>query len=191
MTWSQIDVNEDLEKFIDSLDERVRIEVNLIPNIRAINGIFTSFSYILTYQKKINNKVEYKHGLLKQIWKKLLSKNIYSIRVDEIIKEEWLVDLLVEFWSSESFSLANKLNDIELKLNNTKDVKRILEALQNNFMIKTVRLKTDERVDLEIEKLAEEFRSKRVGTEIGLNCKNKRFRTCEDKWVEIFYPNDE
>ena len=71
------------------------------------------------------------------------------------------------------------------------DVKRIIEALQVNYMIKTVKLETEERVGTEIEQLVEDFRSKRIGTEVRLNWKNKRFQIWDDRNVEIFYPNDE
>ena len=61
-------------------------------------------------------------------------------------------------------------------MNNTQDVKRILESLKDNFSLKYVKLETKDIVDFEIEELAKEFRSKRIGTEIRINCKNKRFK---------------
>ena len=126
-----------------------------------------------------------------KIWKLLLSKNIYAIKVGETIYDEWLIELLLEFLRSSCNQTKSKLQYIELNLKGTNDVKRILEALQSNFMVKRIILKTEKRVNLEIEKLVEEFWLKRIGTKVMLNCENKWFQILEDKCFELLYPNEE
>ena len=79
--------------------------------------------------------------------------------------------------------------DLELKLQNTKDVERILQALKENYIIKTVRLNTLNKVEPSTLNLAKEFRNKRISTEISINCNDRRFRICEKKNVELFYPD--
>ena len=125
------------------------------------------------------------------IWEKLLTKNIITLIIEETIHDEWLIELLVKFWRVGIQFSNSWLKHIDLKLGNINDVGLILEALQNNFLIKTVRLETEEKVDSEIEKLAEEFKSKRIGVEVWVNVKDKRYKKQEDKWIEIFYPKDE
>ena len=73
-------------------------------------------------------------------------------------------------------------------MQNIKDVERILEALKENYIIKTIRLDTLRKVESLTVSLAEDFRQKRVATEIGINWDNKRFRICDKKNVEFFYP---
>ena len=137
------------------------------------------------------NKAENKRKLLMLIWEKLLTKNIITLIIEETIHDEWLIELLVKFWRVGIQFSNSWLKHIDLKLGNINDVGLILEALQNNFLIKTVRLETEEKVDSEIEKLAEEFKSKRIGVEVWVNVKDKRYKKQEDKWIEIFYPKDE
>ena len=113
-------------------------------------------------------------------------RNIVDLRVEDCIQFDWLVDLLVDFCGAQD----SRLNDLSLKLENVGDVHRILESLSNNFMIKTVNLETSKPVEDTTVKLAEQFRSKRVATEVRINWKgNKRFRLNEKRKVEVFYPD--
>ena len=191
LTWSQEDVTKEVEIFVDSIDAKTRIEVNFIKTIKRIDGLCTIHGMRFDYQEETKDDTTDKIKISRQIWNKLLTKNIFSLWIEETIKEKWLVKFIVDFWSIKNKANEFKLNDIELKLNNTKDVKRIFEVLKDNYMIKTVKMNTVKRIDLEVEKIAEEFRLKRIGTEMCLNSRNKRFRICENKWVQIYYPNDE
>ena len=191
ITLSQTEVNTEIEDYIDWLDDHIQLEVNILRSVVYINEVRTIFSSMSGFQRIIPGGIEGKKQLLTRIWEKLLSKNILSLSVEENIGEEWLIDLLVEFWSTSLRFSQSRLNDIELMLEKPRDVKRIIEALQVNYMIKTVKLETEERVGIEVEQLVEDFRSKRIGTEVRLNWKNKRFQIWDDRNVEIFYPNDE
>ena len=100
------------------------------------------------------------NSLLVQIWKKLLTKNIIDLRFGEYFSESWLIDLLVEFLSSRNLYSKNKLRDLELKLSDPKDVIRIFQALNDNYMIKTLTIETMMPVDFETMQLAEKFKAK-------------------------------
>ena len=115
--------------------------------------------------------------------------NIIDLRVDIIIEFDWFTDLIVDFWSKNQENFGSKLIDLELILQNTKDVERILIALKDNYMIKTIRLNTMNKVEESTVRTAQEFRQKRVSTEIGINWSDRRFRICDKKTVELFYPD--
>ena len=56
-------------------------------------------------------------------------------------------------------------------------------------MIKTIRLNTSSKVEPSTILIAHELRFKRVATEIGMNWTDRRFRICDKKNVELFYPD--
>ena len=85
----------------------------------------------------------------------------------------------------------SKLRDLELSLQSAGDIKSILEALSNNYMIKTVRLinTSKEVVDKDTENLAIGFKRSRVGTEIRISSNNKKFNASKTSSIEVFYPD--
>ena len=100
--------------------------------------------------------------------------------------------MILEFWSTENEnSPGRNINDLELNLSNHDDPGKFLNALNKNYMIKTWRLFT--KVSLswvkEICETAEEFRNKRIATEIVLNAGIQRFRYPKVKWFEVYYPD--
>ena len=66
--------------------------------------------------------------------------------------------------------VPSRVRDIDLKLQTSEDTHAVLEALADNYMIKTVRLSDSSncKVSQETEKLAEDFKNSRVGTEIRI-----------------------
>ena len=85
----------------------------------------------------------------------------------------------------------SKLRDLELSLQSAGDIKSILEALSNNYMIKTVRLINISKgvVDKDTENLAMSFKKIRVGTEIRISSNNKKFNASKTSSIEVFYPD--
>ena len=191
LTFSQTEICAEVEEYIDSLNDQIRIEVKIIESVVYLDNTFKQLILNKRYQKRTKGGVEDKKQLLKRICKKLLSKNIISLRINKKTHDEWLVDSLVEYWNKNTQLAKSRLHEIELKLMSPNDAKRILEALHQDFMAKTIKLETEDRVDSETEKLAEDIRSKRIHTKIRLNCKNKRFQIWEERKVEIIYPNNE
>ena len=85
---------------------------------------------------------------------------------------------------------SSKLRDLELSLNSQMDVHKILEALSDNYMIKTVRLKCHTKnIDAETEELAQQFKSKRVGTEVRISRNNTDPKNARVSSIEVFYPD--
>ncbi|CAI2378312.1 unnamed protein product [Moneuplotes crassus] len=134
---------------------------------------------------------------------KLQTVNLIEFRSEGIIDDDEVINKFCELCES---NLA--IRDIELNLEHLLHVKQILYSLRKNYVIKTVRLLTEQRIkeksgislkrgskDLsEIDKLqieileyCEEFRSKRIGTEIMLNTTHKRFRYSDKKGFELYY----
>ena len=125
------------------------------------------------------------------IWKGIISKNVYDLSAKWTIDADWLIDMLLEFWSTEEEnSRGRNINHLELNLQNCNDVLKFFKALNKNYMIKTLRLYWSESIDTnkEIEEVAYEFRRVRIATEVSLNSEIKRFKDPKSKCFEIFYP---
>ena len=115
------------------------------------------------------------------------------MRIVNTLNSSKLVKMITDFLSSkvvEGQKQSNKLRDLELSLIYEKDVHNILEALSDNYMIKTVRLKCQtKKVDAEIQELAQQFKSKRVGTEVMISCNNTDPKNAKLSSIEVFYPD--
>ena len=116
-----------------------------------------------------------------EICRKLFTKNIFDLRIVTPTDDEKLVEMIADFWRSKmegERKITSKLRDLDLTLQTAGDTKVILEALSDNYMIKTVRLSNQsrQRVDEETLKLAEEFKKNRVGTEIRISYTQKQFK---------------
>ncbi|CAI2359303.1 unnamed protein product [Moneuplotes crassus] len=100
------------------------------------------------------------------------------------------------------------IKDLELNLVHIEHVQQIMHSLRNNYMIKTVKLMTEDQIKVkfpkkktqsveEFEKVAklhsellkfcEEFRDARVGTEIMLNTNHPRFTISDKKGYRLDY----
>ena len=88
-------------------------------------------------------------------------------------------------------SVPSRVRDIDLKLKTPEDTHAVLEALTGNYMIKTVRLSNllNRRVSKETKKLAEAFKSSRVGSEIRVSFLNKKFSKSKTSSIEVYYPD--
>ena len=125
------------------------------------------------------------------IWEGILSKNVYDLSAKWTIDADWLIDMLLEFCSTEEEnSRGRNINHLELNLQNSDDVLKFFKALNKNYMIKTLRLYWPESLgnNKEIEEVADEFRRVRIATEVSLNSEIKRFRDPKSKCFEILYP---
>ena len=149
LTFSQTEISTEVEEYINSLNDQIRFEVKIIESVVYLDNTFEKLILNKRYQKRSKGGAEDKKQLLKRIWEKLLSKNIFSLKINKNFYDEWLVDLLVEYWNKNTQLAKSRLHDIELKLTNPNDAKRILEALHQNFMTKTIKLETEDIVDLE------------------------------------------
>lgn len=69
--------------------------------------------------------------------KKIFEYNILELRVTHIIEKVEVVDIFCEWLKRNT-----KLRDLELLLDDTQFVEKLLNALSKNYMIKTVRLMT-------------------------------------------------
>ena len=114
----------------------------------------------------------------------LFTLNILDFRTDNCITCETMINHLVNCLESNT-----KIRDLELNLLNNDFVFKVFRSLDNNYMIKTVRLISDKKITPEIQEYAEEFRSKRVGVEIALNSKKKLYKNLENKSCEMHYPD--
>ena len=101
--------------------------------------------------------------------------------------------MITDFLSSkivEGRKQSSKLRDLELSLKSQKDVYKILEALSDNYMIKTVRLNCQiKNVNAETEELAQQFKSKRVGTEVMISSNSTDPKNAKISSIEVFYPD--
>ena len=113
-----------------------------------------------------------------------------------------LQELILKFLKSNTdgtTSVPSRVRDIDLKLKTPEDTHAVLEALTGNYMIKTVRLSNllNRRVSKETEKLAEAFKSSRVGSEIRVSFGseirvsflNKKFSKSKTSSIEVYYPD--
>ena len=93
--------------------------------------------------------------------------------------------------TDEAMSVPSRVRDIDLKLQTPEDTHAVLEALSDNYMIKTVRLSnlSKRRISKETEILAEAFKNSRVGSEIRLSLSNKKFSKAKTSSIEVYYPD--
>ena len=88
-------------------------------------------------------------------------------------------------------SISSRVRDIDLKLQTPEDTHAVLEALTDNYMIKTVRLSNLSKVKIseETQKLAESLKSSRVGSEIRVSFSNKKINKSKTSSIEVYYPD--
>ena len=99
--------------------------------------------------------------------------------------------MLLEFCSTEiEKSPGRNINDLELNLQKSEDALRFFKALEKNYMIKTLKLYTSKSLgyNKKIEEVVDNYRRKRIATEICLNSGIQRFWDPKNKCFEVFYP---
>ena len=158
--------------------------------------IVQDFSKSVEIQSILNKLTtfKYENEQIQTIWSKIFSKNICELRITTPIDNEKLAALIVNSLNIDSIDenrKLSKLRDLELSLQSAGDIKSILEALSNNYMIKTLRLTntSKENVDEYTENLAKKFKRSRVGTEVIISSSNKSFRSSKINSIEVFYPD--
>ncbi|CAI2359853.1 unnamed protein product [Moneuplotes crassus] len=150
-----------------------------------------------------------------ELFEGLKEVNLYEFRCESIIDDDKVVQKLCELCECN-----HTIRDIELNLVHAVHAKRILESLNDNYVIKTVRLMTEEAIKIppknvkpiktkkpkknpkivkkpesaesmqlynEIITYCDEFRSKRLGTEIMLNTTHKKYKPWEKKGFQLSY----
>ena len=94
------------------------------------------------------------------------------------------IDLIVEF-----LKFHTEIRDLQLFVFKNKHVMQILKALENNYMVKTVRLESQVKISTTVEKYALEFYKKGVGVEMWLTTKRGFIAVSEFKKCDLFYPD--
>lgn len=82
-----------------------------------------------------------------------------------------------------------EIRDLEIFLGKSKHVQSILTAIDNNYMIKTARLESTQKLSAKVEKQALKFRSKRIGVEMSFSSRLPQLTFSHDRQVEAFYPD--
>ncbi|CAI2359827.1 unnamed protein product [Moneuplotes crassus] len=146
---------------------------------------------------------------------KLKGINLYEFRCESIIDNDAVVQKFCELCRTNP-----SIRDIELNLEHANHGMQILESLKYNYIIKTVRLMTQEAIKVpsqsiksskpkkskkknkvaqkpesaesiqlysEIISYCDDFRRKRLGTEIMLNTNHKKYKPCERKGFNLSY----
>ena len=167
--------------------------INFIYSFIKINNV--KFEYLR--KLKSTNKLEsfnYNDEIVASICKKLFTKNIFDLRIMTPIDDPNLQEQILNFLKPNTDGttpVPSRVRDIDLKLQTPEDTHAVLEALTDNYMIKTVRLSnlSKRRISKETEKLAESLKSSRVGSEIRVSFSNKKFSKSKTSSIEVYYPD--
>ena len=190
-----------LLNLLDQIDNNILIEVYIerFSIIKIKNRYYQLNNSNFEYHKiwKAIEKLQsfnFEDDKVSEICRKLFTKNIFDLRIVTPTDYEKLVELIANFCRSKvegERKFSSKLRDLDLKLHKTEDTKIILNALSENYMIKTVRLSNQsrQRVDEETQKIAEHFKDNRVGTEVRISFSNKKFSKSKVSEIEVFYPD--
>ena len=181
--------NKEFESFIDSLDNHSKVVLNVVENYKLNDILHTKILEIENKTLWAKNKGKEYLSALFNVWNKLFSKNIVDLQVQDVIKSKPIFDLFINFLSGHNQRYKSRLNFLELKLENTQEVDLTLEALKFNFVVKTIKLDTQKRVNAKTEEKAEEFLSQRVASKICLNSKMRKFKLYLQKNFELKYPS--
>ena len=181
----------DLDKLyslLDGIDNQTLIEVFIDKFTVArywtnyINRKNVNFESLRNYKTtKKAHTFNYKNEHVAQVWQKLFAKNIFDLRIMTLIDDADLQQLILDFLKPYVVGdtlVPSRVRDVDLKLQTPEDTHAVLEALADNYMIKTVRLSDSSncKVSQETEKLAEDFKNSRVGTEIRIITLNKKLK---------------
>lgn len=108
--------------------------------------------------------------------------NVLELRIENLITAEPLFNTLVE-----KVGWNVKVRDLEVLVSTSDQVKTLLLALKDNFMIKTVGLSSLQWVDQEVNDIGYKFIRQRVGVEILMKSKDRKLKK-RNKGFEAFYP---
>ena len=189
---------DELSNLLDALDNDTLLEV-CIDRYRIFyseNAYLVGFDFRSYKDRKTTKKLDSfnYNSKVSEIWQKLFTKSIFELRIITPIDNNELIKLIIEFLNicNDTEQASNcKLRDLELWIQSTEDTKTILEALSKNYMIKTVRIlsKSKENVDEETEELAENFKKSRIGTEVRISSGISKFKKSKVSSIEVFYPD--
>lgn len=157
-------------------------ELKEIPNNCIVEYLFES--NVKTFTSRLCENFEMIIGL---DTKSQLNYKFQTLdfRVQSLFEDEEQVEHIEYLCKSN-----HRLRDLELTLGNNAFVLRILKSLENNYMIKTIRLSCHEPVSKEIIEYARWFKSQRVGLDMSFNSKLKEFRALNKKVSESYYPDE-
>ena len=189
ITWSQDKINEQFEIFLNLLDKQSLVYIKVEENFRWNNNLFSKIWRINDECLDIKKNDKEHFIILNKIWSKLFSFNIIDLRVKDTIKAESILDIFIKFWNGFDQYHKSCLNRLELELSTNQEVDLFLNALKNNFAIKSLRLNTPNRIKAKTEKIASEFLSKRIASKISLNSKDIKFKQWYKKLYKLHYPS--
>ena len=131
-------------------------------------------------EKDYRGTVDVTHQLLELI----SSLNVIEFRMDQMINDPNLINIIIKLLQTNI-----KIRDLELCLEKREDIESVLQALSENYTIKTVRLYSKKPVLSSTIKLARELKSKRIGVEIRLTTNDVEFNKNRVTIGERFYPD--
>ena len=186
---------------LDKIDDQTLIEVFIEKFTTAhfssnyINPKEFNFESLrsLKTTKKLQS-FNYNDEEVANVSQKIFTKNIFDLRIMTPIDDPNLQQLILNFLKPSingTSSVASRIRDVDLTLQTPEDIHAVLEALVDNYIIKTVRLTnlSNCKITQETEKLAEAFKNSRVGTEIKMIYSNKKLNKSKISSIEIYYPD--
>ena len=186
---------------LDKIDDQTLIEVFIEKFTTAhfssnyINPKEFNFESLrsLKTTKKLQS-FNYNDEQVANVSQKIFTKNIFDLRIMTPIDDPNLQQLILNFLKpsiNETSLVASRIRDVDLTLQTPEDIHAVLEALADNYMIKTVRLTNlpNCKITQETEKRAEAFKNSRVGAEIKMIYSNKKLNKSKISSIEIYYPD--
>ncbi|CAI2380770.1 unnamed protein product [Moneuplotes crassus] len=188
-------------QILDSLPEQALLSINIHTYLVATQQEGTEEILVAEYRKDTGSKA------FCVLLERLKKKHLRELRSEGLVWEDEVVAKLCRLFETK-IDAASGIRDIELNLVHVKHVQQILYSLRNNYAVKTVRLLTQEQIKVpridshsrgkkedrksekiyaEILQYCEEFRNKRIGTEITLNTNHPRFMSSYKKGYSLLY----
>lgn len=123
-------------------------------------------------------------NITKSCFEFILTLNLLELRIYNMILTEFIYNSVLDFLKANK-----KLRDLELIVNSRDKCHEILEAVQDNYMIKTIFIKSKTPVLKGTIKLAESIRASHICTQILLTTSDVRFSLTKVTVGETFYPD--
>ena len=115
--------NELLEVVIDISMNRKPIEID------PSNKTISKEAYHLIFEHANNNpnliSQEYE-----ETWNKILSKNLYNLKIAQPLDEEWIINTLTNSFKSTTNGISKTLKSIDIRLANVEFVEKIINSLR-------------------------------------------------------------
>jgi hypothetical protein len=116
----------------------------------------------------------------------LADKNILYLHIEHEISNEIVIEALIEL-----FSKNQTIKDINLTVKYLKDAFKIMKSLSDNYQLGSIYLYSQEEVDDELIKLAEELERKRVILDIYLNTSIEMYKGDRSSLLKFKLPEED